>query len=348
MINVEKQNTADHTTFGLSKEVSFVLASSAQDIEKYITYAKTNALPFYILGGGSNTIATDSVSTTLVIKNEVMGIKETYQEEGKVHIHVGAGEDWDALVLYCIDRGYSGIEALAKIPGTVGAAPVQNIGAYGTELDEIFVEAEVLDARDMTCRIFKKEDCEFGYRTSVFKRNPGKYVITKVVLELNLLSEDVPLKFPDYPSVKEYCKENNLQPTLENIYNVLSEIRASKLPDTKVLPNSGSFFANPIISEKDFEKLHVRFPRIPNFPIKDQDRKLGQDIKIPAGWLIEQAGFKGKEIGNIKVHESNALVLTNPERKATHEDLQNAISQIRNKVKEKFDIVLEQEPVELE
>lgn len=254
----------------------------------------------FILGGGSNVLFTKDFDG-LVMHNCISGIEKIQEDNDHVFLKIGAGENWHQLVLYCIENNYAGIENLSLIPGTVGAAPAQNIGAYGVELKETCecVEGVIVENLPDT---FKKSkmDCQFGYRDSIFKHElKNKAFITHVTLKLN----KNPIFHTDYGAIKEHIKNKPL--SIKTISDAIIHIRQEKLPDPKIIGNAGSFFKNPIIDETLFLSLQKRFPNIPHFLEKNTQ------VKIPAGWLIEQCGLKGKRLGEVGVHEHQALVLVN-------------------------------------
>lgn len=311
----------------------FGVLRSASDIEEAQAFAKQKRLPVFVLGGGSNVVASSGTIDALVLKNEIFGKEILEETENSVLIKVGAGEDWDEFVAFCVERGFIGVEALSAIPGTVGGSPIQNIGAYGSEASHVIDSVEVFDMEDSLLKIFSKEDCDFSYRDSVFKKNLGKFVVANVTFRL---SKNTDINIPDYPGVKENL--NTEKPNLFDIRQTIIKIRGSKLPDPKVVPNVGSFFKNPIVSIEEFEKIKEEYPDIKNF-------SAGKGyIKIPAGWLIEAAGLKGSSFGKVGTYKNNALVLVN-EGDATFEDIIEAQEKIKEAVKEKFGIELEREPI---
>jgi len=242
------------------------------------------------------------------------------------------GEDWDGVVKFAVRNDLSGIETLSWIPGKAGSAPVQNIGAYGTEISDYIKTVEVYDKKKGGFASLNNKDCQFSYRDSLFKKQRNRFIIVSVTLSL---SKNAP-KIPKYKDVENYFKEKNKKsPNLKEIRKAIIKIRKNKLPDPKVVPNCGSFFKNPIIGKRGVAKIKKVLPDSPLFPI-------GHKFKIPAGFLIEKAGFKGKQIGRMKVHENNALVLTNPNR-VPFSDLIKAKNKIQNTVYKKFGIMLEPE-----
>lgn len=300
----------------------------AQEAPAVFAKAKTAGLPLFILGGGTNTVFYDSPHELIVGKIEIPGINI----DGDI-VTVGAGVDWDELVSKTIDHNLAGLEALSAIPGTVGASPVQNIGAYGAELADTFISLTAFDTEKNDFVEIKKSDCGFSYRQSMFKKNPGRFIITNVTLKLNKLSGRAPI--PNYPGVRKYLEENNISPTLAGIREAITAIRWSKLPDPTTIPNSGSFFENPFVEKTLADKLKVAWPDMPQFL---QNEK----VKIPAGWLIEQAGLKGVTEGGVGTYDKNALVVINQNR-GNFKDLENLIQKIQTTVWEKFGIELKPE-----
>lgn len=268
----------------------------------------------------------------LVMHINLKGIRVVLQEEETVIVKVMAGENWHDLVLWSIDQGYGGLENLSLIPGNTGTAPIQNIGAYGVELKDVFVSCEAMNIATQELEAFSKEDCKFGYRDSIFKNEvKGKYIITSVQLRLTKTNHKL-LTF--YGAIEDELKAMNIiTPTIRDISNAVIAIRSQKLPDPKEIGNSGSFFKNPVVSKKTFEKFHKKHPDAPYYELE------GKAYKIPAGWLIEQSGFKGKRFGDAGVHDKQALVLVN-HGKATGQELLNLSNKIQETVEKNFSIRL--------
>ena len=257
----------------------------------------------FILSGGSNMLLTRDIES-LVIHLNLKGISIVKKEDDFVEVEVQAGENWHEFVMWCLDKDLGGVENLSLIPGNVGTAPIQNIGAYGVELKDVFVSCNAIHIKDLISRTFTLEECQFGYRDSIFKSNEkGNYVITSVILRLTKTDHTLNTA---YGAISEQLAAKNIStPTIRDISEAVITIRSSKLPDPKEIGNSGSFFKNPVISKIEFEQLRVNFPEIPGYIVTDEE------IKVPAGWLIEKAGFKGKKFGNYGVHDKQALVLVN-------------------------------------
>jgi UDP-N-acetylmuramate dehydrogenase len=286
-----------------------------------------------ILGGGSNVLFTKNFEG-LVLKNEIKGFEVVSEDSNEVIVKSGAGENWHEFVLKCIDFGYAGIENLSLIPGSVGASPMQNIGAYGIEIKDVFHELEAYHISTGEIHRFDITSCEFGYRESVFKHIfKGQYVIISVSFRL---SKESNLN-TSYGAIEtEITKMGITNPTIKDISNAVIAIRTSKLPDPKVLGNAGSFFKNPIVDQSIIDSILINFPDAPNYPAEAGKRK------IAAGWLIEQAGWKGKIIGNSGVHKLQSLVLVNYGG-STGNEIYSLSSQIIADIKEKFGITLERE-----
>lgn len=290
----------------------------------------TNNDPF-ILGGGSN-ILIKSDLTRPVLKISIPGIEIHEVQGDKVIVKAGAGVIWHDLVKWCVDRNLGGIENLALIPGTVGAAPIQNIGAYGVELKDVFHSLHAFIPKTGTVQTFKESDCDFGYRNSIFKNElKGKVVVTDVYLTLQKRSHEIE---DSYYALRQYFEEKNLlKPGIEDVFHAVVDIRRSKLPDPDLIGNAGSFFKNPVVNPAIFERLKREYPDIPSFPAGDGK------IKIPAGWLIEQAGWKGKKVGNVGTYKNQALVIVNHGGAGGEEIYRHALK-IRKSVSDLFGIEL--------
>ena len=318
------------------------VVENTQDLELLCQKARKENLKIFILGGGSNIIFSDGLIDVLALKIEIKGFEilsayaDRTETDSYMDIKVGAGENWDQIVEKTVEMNLSGLECLSAIPGTVGAGPVQNIGAYGAEVKDTILEVEVYDLKNNIITKLTNPDCQFSYRDSIFKNgSKGQYIITAVTYRLAKTS--IP-NIPNYPGVKKYFIENNINlPTLLQIRQAIIEIRREKLPDPNQLPNVGSFFKNPIVLNEVAHTIKLNYPEAKFFPI---DNLM---TKIPAGWLIENAGLKGQSFGPISVYDKNALVLINT-KDATADDVIIARDQIVEIVKAKFNIILEQEP----
>ncbi len=296
-----------------------------------LVYANNN--PWLILGGGNNVLFTGDYNG-IVIKTLIKGIRVIEKTEKHIFIRVYAGEDWDELVKFCVNNNWGGLENLSYIPGNAGTSPIQNIGAYGSELEEYFYSLEAMEVNTGIIRQFKKEQCDFGYRTSIFKTDlKRKYVICSIVLKLDL---DHKIK-KNYKAISEQLIKNKIEsPTINDIRQAVIQVRKSKLPDPKVLGNAGSFFKNPVLSKKDYEKLKNKFPNVVSFEGKDDC------MKISAGWLIEQAGWRNFRKGDAGVYDKQALVLINYGN-ATGKEILELADMIKDSVYDKFDIELKPE-----
>ena len=271
----------------------------------------------------------------LLIRNAIKGLQIVHEDDDHVLLRVYSGESWHETVMYCVERNWGGIENLSLIPGTVGAAPMQNIGAYGVELEQVFDQLEALNLNTLELETFNKTQCAFGYRESVFKRQlKGQYFIYSVTFKLS----KKPIIHADYGDIQAILNEKGLSAEtagIKDVSDAVIHIRQSKLPDPKVLGNSGSFFKNPQITKEHFEALKLQFPDIKGYPQND-------GIKVPAGWLIEQCGWKGKRVGNTGSHSKQALVLVNYGG-ATGSEIYQLAQDIIQSVADKFSIQLEPE-----
>lgn len=329
VLNFQKDTSLlPYNTFGIDvKSKHFIDVKSIDELQAVINQNQLENL--LVLGGGSNLLLTkDFEGLTLRIQNR--GIEIVEQDDRKVRVKVAAGENWHDFVLWCLENDLGGVENLALIPGNVGAAPIQNIGAYGVELREVFESCEAISIDTGKVKIFKKDECDFGYRNSIFKNTlKGKYIIFSVQFNLNKPPHALNISYKGL-SEKLEGKIHNIQ----SIAQAVIEIRSSKLPDPKKIGNCGSFFKNPVISLIKFNDLKQQYPDIPHYP--DQLNK----IKIPAAWLIDTLGYKGYRNQEAGVHPNQALVLVNYGN-ATGAEIKKLAQQIRNKVKEKFAINLE-------
>lgn len=281
---------------------------------------------FLVLGEGSNTVFVEDYPYPVLL-NKIKGIALS-EDESHYYLVVGAGENWHKLVTYCVGKDIGGFENLALIPGTVGASPIQNIGAYGVEIEKFIEKVEFWDTATQSIQCLAKNKCEFGYRDSIFKRQlQNSRIITRVYFKLSKNNEQVATYGP---------LANLVSPTIKDIYDAVVDLRQSKLPDPQVLGNAGSFFKNPVISISHFNRLKSKYEDIVSYPV-DQDK-----IKVPAAWLIDRLGFKGKRIGNIACHVQQPLVLVNLGQ-GQGIDLLALAREIRNSVKIEFDIELENE-----
>lgn len=291
-----------YNTFGIeAKAKQFVAVANIQELQ-LILATHPNEKKF-ILGGGSNMLLTQDIDA-LVIHIDLKGKKIIDSNDDFVWIEAQAGENWHELVLWTIDQNFGGLENMSLIPGNVGTTPVQNIGAYGTEIKDTFVSCNAMNIESQEIKCFTNTECQFGYRESIFKNEvKDQFVITSVVFKLTKKNHKINISYGDIAG--ELTKNNITKPSLKDVSNAVIAIRKSKLPDPKELGNSGSFFKNPIIPKTDFEIIHKKFPEMRFFDISPTE------VKVPAGWLIEQAGFKGKRFGDAGIHKNQALVLVN-------------------------------------
>lgn len=356
-------------TFGIdAKAKYFVELVSVKKCRKFFSVEEFKSMPKLILGGGSNILFTKDFEG-IVIKNKIEGIEVVKEDADFIYVKVGAGVVWHEFVEYCLKNNYAGTENLSLIPGTVGAAPMQNIGAYGVELKDVCHEVEAIKiaSSDTTVKIFTNEDCRFGYRESIFKKDKkNQYIITSVIFRLR----KKPVFNTSYGAIEAELKkmedggwrmEDGL--SIQKISAAVCSIRKSKLPNPAELGNAGSFFKNPTVSAEKFESLKKNYPDIVGYPLspssrpfshsplppfkekwvsEEAEKRGSEDVKLAAGWLIEQCGWKGKRMGNAGVHKNQALVLVNYGG-ATGQEIYQLALQIQNSVEEKFGVLLDME-----
>ena len=323
----------EHNTFGINaKATEFIKINSEKELIEALSIHKDKNI--FILSGGSNMLLTKDLDA-LVLHITIKGITTNIQSDNSVLVSANAGENWHDFVQYCIDNDFGGLENLSLIPGYVGSAPIQNIGAYGVELKDSFISCEAIHTSTGVKKHFTKGECSFGYRNSIFKNElKGKYIITKVTFRLTTREH---VLNTSYGAIENALKEKNItQPTIKNVSEAVISIRKSKLPDPKEIGNSGSFFKNPVIPSESFTELQNSYPDIPFYQVDKNN------TKIPAGWLIEQSGFKGKRWGDAGVHTKQALVLVNYNN-ATGQEILELSKKIQETIKEKFGIILETE-----
>ena len=321
------------TTFGIDKKAKFfTTVETLDELKAALLAAKEKQLPVFILGGGSNILLTRDIEG-LVIKLEIKGINLVKEEGDQLWVEVGAGEMWHELVLHSIAQDWAGLENLSLIPGTVGASPMQNIGAYGVEIKDVFDSLQAMHRETLEMQSFDAEACRFGYRESVFKQTfKDQYVITSVTFRLS----KTPNFHLEYGAIREVLAANGIdQPSIRAISDAVIQIRQSKLPDPKEIGNAGSFFKNPTIPNAQFDALKASYPSIPGYPS-------AEGVKVAAGWLIEQTGWKGKRIGEVGVHAKQALVLVNYGG-GTGEEIKKLSEQIQASVYDKFGVQLQAE-----
>ena len=330
---LENKSLKAYNTFGIDATTSyFGRFSSVEELIPILrNYSKEELL---ILGGGSNVLFVKDHFEGLVLVNEIKGFEIVEDTSDFAIVKVGGGEVWHEFVLKCIEKGLCGVENLSLIPGSVGASPMQNIGAYGVEIKDVFYELEALHIKTGEIHKFNLQDCQFGYRESVFKnKQKGEYIITSVTYKLN----KTPVFNTSYGAIDKELENMGVKElSISAISQAVCNIRTSKLPNPKEIGNAGSFFKNPIISASLFEKLKQEFPDMPSYP------QSLNEVKTAAGWLIERCGWKGRQIGDAGVHKNQALVLVNY-NKATGSEIFDLSSKIIADVKGKFGIELERE-----
>lgn len=329
----EHINLKPYNTFGVSAYAKYFAEVNTVDELRQVL-EDTRFPKKFILGGGSNMLLTQDIDA-LVIHINLKGIDVVKETENTVLIKAMAGENWHEFVLYCLENDFGGIENLSLIPGNVGTAPIQNIGAYGVELKDVFESCEALHIQSLQIKTFSLDECEFEYRSSIFKtREKDNYVITSVTLKLTKNKHRI---HTDYGAIKDELTQMRVtKPTIQDVSKAVIAIRQSKLPDPKQLGNSGSFFKNPVVDKNTFNRFIEKHPEAPFYKINENA------YKIPAGWLIEQAGFKGKRFGDAGVHAKQALVLVNYGN-AKGEELLALSKTIRETVLNQFGIAIEPE-----
>lgn len=320
-------------TFGLDvKTAVFCEVDNLQALKQAIS--ETDQTQIMFLGGGSNVLFCNDYNG-LVIHNNIKGMQIIAETDNDIILKAYSGEIWHDLVMYCVDQGWGGIENMSLIPGTLGAAPMQNIGAYGVELEQVFVELEALNLQTFELETFSREQCQFAYRESVFKRQlKGQYFIYSVSIKLSKQPQ-INVAYGDILTVLNSKGIDPSNATIKDVSNAVIAIRSEKLPDPKVLGNSGSFFKNPTVSVEQFNALQNQFPNIKGFPQSN-------GVKIPAAWLIEQAGWKGKQVGQTGSHAKQALVIVNYGHATGPEIYQHALNVIES-VYAQFGVKLEPE-----
>ena len=308
----------------------FAAFSSVEELEELINFQPKSER--MILGGGSNVLFTKDYSG-VVLKNEIPGIDIIKEDDRHVYVRVGAGENWHRFVLYCLDRDLAGVENLSLIPGNVGASPMQNIGAYGVELKDVFHDLEAFHLKEKKLATFTNADCRFGYRNSVFKNKyKGVFAITHVTFRL----DKEPSLNISYGAIEKELDKMKAEPGIQSVAKAVIKIRSSKLPDPAKIGNAGSFFKNPVVSAVRYKSLKTLYSDIPGYPQEDGS------IKIAAGWMIEQCGWKGYRKGDAGCHAQQALVLVNYAN-ASGKEIYQLSEEIYKSVKEKFDISMERE-----
>lgn len=328
----------DYTTLRLGgKAKYFVVCKNEEDIIEAVGLAEKANLPIFPLGGGSNLIVSNDIPEAVFVKLEGTGIEILDENDGSVRLKVYAGHPWDDFVDFTVKKGFSGIEALSAIPGTVGATPVQNVGAYGSEVSQTIESVRGYNLIEKRFEVTKNDECNFSYRDSIFKKDlKNKFVIESIIFVLKKSECTI----PDYPRVREVLEEARKDfpniSQVEQVRKTIQKIRSEKLPDPKEIPNVGSFFKNVIVDNSIFQKLILQYPDMPNFAS-------GNNFKIPSGWLIEKVGYKGVEKNGVGMYNKNALVLINTGAQSTRE-IFSFVKEIQEAVKNKFLVDLEIEP----
>ena len=320
-----------YNTFGIQVFAKrFISITSFYDLQELLKIEKD----FFLISGGSNMLLTKDIEK-LVVFIDIKGISIDKEDDNFVYLSVNAGENWHEFVLWCTSQNYGGLENLSLIPGNVGTCPIQNIGAYGVEVKDTITNVETLEIETQKRAIFSNSECNFDYRNSIFKNEAkGKYIITSVCFQLTKNKHKLNTS---YGAIEAALAEVNCtKPTIKDVSDAVIAIRKSKLPDPKEIGNCGSFFKNPIISISAFKQLQQKFPTIPSYKVSETH------IKVPAGWLVEQCGFKGKRFGDAGVHEKQALVLVNYGN-ATGSEIYELAQKIQHAVVKQFDIFLEVE-----
>ncbi|CAH8283883.1 UDP-N-acetylmuramate dehydrogenase [Mariniflexile fucanivorans] len=320
-------------TFGIDATAThFISVSSIDELKEVL--ALKNYPNKLILGGGSNMLLTKDYDG-LVIHINLKGVEKVSEDDDFVYVRASAGENWHEFVIYCINNDFGGIENLSLIPGNVGTAPIQNIGAYGVELKDIFHSCEAMSIETSSIKTFNKQECRFDYRNSIFKQEiKGQFIVTSVTFKLTKRNHQLHVNYGTIASQLEAMQIEN--PTIQDISKAVIYIRESKLPNPKDIGNSGSFFKNPVVSTQLYNKLLQNFEDMPSYPVSNDE------VKIPAGWLIEKAGFKGKRFGDYGIHKNQALVLVNYGN-AKGSDILKLSELIQSTIKRLFEISIEAE-----
>lgn len=330
----ENTSLKPYHTFGIEVSAAYYAKFNSVNSLRQLLHQNTG-LPLFILGGGSNVLFTKDYNG-LVLKNEILGFKTIEENNTSIVIEAGAGMNWHSFVLKCIDINYGGVENLSLIPGNIGASPMQNIGAYGVEIKDVFEYLDAVHIKSGEVKRFHKSDCAFGYRESVFKRKlKGEYIICRVAYRLSKNNHKLNTSYGAIENELQNMQITN--PTIRDVSNAVIAIRQSKLPNPKEIGNAGSFFKNPVVSQKKLKKLLDKYPSIPNYPSPENK------VKLSAGWLIEQAGWKGKTFDErYGVHKKQALVLVNY-NDAKGQEILRLSDDIITDVAFKFDVHLERE-----
>ncbi len=334
--NLRRQvEVAPYTTMQVGGNCDyFVIVDDVAGVAAACEWAAEQEIELFVLGEGSNVIVSDAGLHRLVMKIEIPGFEVVSEDDSSATLQIGAGEHWDDVVAKSVKLDLAGIEAMSMIPGTAGATPVQNAGAYGQEIADTLVEVQAYDRKEHKVVDMTHDKCGFGYRDSAFKGElAGRYVIVGVTLKLSKLT---PAE-PTYASLKRYLEAHEIHnPDVAQIRAAVMAVRAKILPDPRVVPNTGSFFKNPIVSKRELDRLRLPYPDMPAF-------EYGDEYKLAAGWLLDQCGLKGAEYYGLKLHSGHALVITNPNH-AGYEDLMKLVEYVVAVVRDRFGVTLEPEP----
>lgn len=331
---IKNKSLKSYNTFGIDCNSSFFTRiNNIKDLEELYQHPLFKSQKKLILGGGSNILFTSNYEG-LVIKNEIKGIEIKKETNDVVEVQIGAGVNWHEFVTYAVDNKWGGVENMSLIPGNCGTAPMQNIGAYGVEIKDTFISLNAYEIETGEIVSFDRKKCDFGYRESVFKNNlKDQYIILDITLRL----QKKPILNTKYGDINNTLIKNNIsKPTIKDVSNAVIEIRTSKLPNPKEIGNAGSFFKNPIIQQNQFKELQTKFPEIVSYPVNENQ------VKLAAGWLIEKAGWKGKDFGDFGVHKKQSLVLVNYNN-ASGKEIFDLSQDILEDVYQKFQVKLERE-----
>lgn len=333
----ENKDLSNLSTFRMKSTAQyFTRITDKEDLPKALLFASKNNIPVIVLGGGSNTIFTQTYFNALVVMVAIPGFEKIAEDDHTVVLQCGAGEVWDEVVARSVEMGLSGIEALSAIPGFVGGTPVQNVGAYGQEVKDTIVTVEAYDRKKRRFVVLTNKECEFGYRDSTFKnKNKGRYIITSV----DFILSKTPATVPQYPGVAAYFEKAGItNPALADIRTAIIEIRKNKLPDPREIASVGSFFKNPFVPNEKAAELKAKFEKAVIFPVNETTSKVG------AGWMLETLGYRGKDFGTLMCYPGNAMVIVN-KGGATAAELKTLVAGIQQQVLEKFGVQIEPEPI---
>ena len=331
---IKNKSLKSYNTFGVDYSSSFfTIINNLKDLDELYKHKLYKSQKKLILGGGSNILFTSNYEG-LVIKNEIKGIEIKKETNDVVEVQIGAGVNWHEFVTYAVNNKWGGVENMSLIPGNCGTAPMQNIGAYGVEIKDTFISLNAYEIETGETVSFDRKKCDFGYRESVFKNNlKDQYIILDITLRL----QKKPKLNTKYGDINNTLIKNNIsKPTIKDVSNAVIEIRTSKLPNPKEIGNAGSFFKNPIIQQDQFKELKTKFPEIVSYPVNENQ------VKLAAGWLIEKAGWKGKDFGSFGVHKKQSLVLVNYNN-ASGKEIFDLSQDILEDVYQKFQVKLERE-----